>query len=76
MPRDRSRIPVPETLRLVLREMAPEDLDFVAETLADPEGMRFHPKPLSREESEAWVGRQIGRYERDGHGGWLVLEKA
>ena len=53
-----------------------EDLDFVAGMLADPEVMRFYPKPLSRDESEAWIERQLERYRTDGHGLWLVVEKA
>ncbi|HET6204204.1 MAG TPA: GNAT family N-acetyltransferase [Planctomycetota bacterium] len=76
MARNRFQAAVLETPRLALREMTLGDLDFVAGMLGDPEGMRFYPKPLSREESEAWVRRQIDRYERDGHGLWLVVEKA
>src|SRR3954452_1730942 len=64
-----------ETSRLLLREMSLDDLDFVAAMLADPEVMRFYPKRYAREEAEAWIGRQLGRYARDGHGLWLVLDK-
>jgi RimJ/RimL family protein N-acetyltransferase len=65
-----------ETNRLVLREMSPEDLDFVAAMLADSDVMRFYPKCYSREESAIWIERQMKRYARHGHGLWLVLEKA
>ena len=65
-----------ETPRLILREMSLDDLDFVAAMLADPEVMRYYPKCYSRGESQTWVERQIRRYERHGHGLWLVLEKA
>lgn len=64
-----------ETPRLVLREMSPVDLDFVAAMLADPEVMRFYPKCYSRDEAAVWLQRQIRRYERHGHGLWLVSEK-
>ena len=64
-----------ETPRLILREMTPDDLDFVAAMLADPEVMRFYPKCYSREESETWLNRQRTRYERHGHGLWLAVEK-
>lgn len=66
-----------ETSRLVLREITrdPQDLDFAAAMLGDPEVMRFYPHPLSREEAAAWVERAIARYARDGHGLWQVVEK-
>jgi RimJ/RimL family protein N-acetyltransferase len=65
-----------ETPRLVLREIALTDLDFLAALMADPEVMRFYPKCLSREETEAWMRLQWERYGRDGHGVWLVLDRA
>jgi RimJ/RimL family protein N-acetyltransferase len=65
-----------ETERLVLREMTLRDLDFVAAMLAHPEVMRFWPQVYSREEAETWVRRQRERYVRDGHGYWLVLDRA
>jgi [ribosomal protein S5]-alanine N-acetyltransferase len=64
------------TLRLILREMSLDDLDFVAAMLADPEVMRCYPKCYSREEAQTWVQRQIKRYARHGHGLWLSLDKA
>ena len=42
--------------------------------LADPEVMRFYPKPLARDESLAWIEKQRARYAADGHGLWLVSE--
>ena len=36
-----------ETSRLILREMSPDDLDFVAAMLADAEVMRYYPKCYS-----------------------------
>lgn len=65
-----------ETERLALREIAPSDLDFVAEMLADPEVMRFYPKCYSREEARGWLDKQRERYTRDGHGLWLVVDRA
>ncbi len=64
-----------QTPRLALREMGMADLDFLAAMLGDPEVTRFYPKRYSREEAIAWVERQVGRYARDGHGLWLVLER-
>jgi RimJ/RimL family protein N-acetyltransferase len=68
--------PVLETPRLSLRAMSPADIDFVAEMLADPEVMRFFPKPYSHTEARAWIRRQELRYATDGHGYWLATERA
>lgn len=65
-----------ETRRLFLREMRLQDLDFIASMLSDAEVMRFYPKNYSREESQAWIQRQIDRYQKVGHSLWLVLDKA
>jgi RimJ/RimL family protein N-acetyltransferase len=65
-----------ETPRLALREMTEDDLDFVAAMLADPEVMRYYPKCLDRDESLAWVRRQLDRYESHGIGLWLALDRA
>lgn len=67
--------PVLETPRLLLREMTPADLDFIAALLGDEEVMRFYPQEYTRADAEAWVRRQVDRYARDGHGLWLVLAK-
>lgn len=67
---------VAETARLRFREMAPGDLDFVAEMLADVEVMRYYPRPYTRDEAEEWVARQLKRYAEHGHGLWLVEERA
>jgi len=64
------------SVRLVLRDLAPTDLDFVAEMLADPVVMRYYPKPLTRAEAAGWIERQRARYARDGHGLWLVSDQA
>jgi RimJ/RimL family protein N-acetyltransferase len=61
-----------ETDRLRLREIVPQDLDFLAELLGDPDVMRFYPNTLDRAGTARWLERQLGRYERDGHGFWIV----
>ena len=60
------------TNRLHLRELEDDDLDFVATMLSDSGVMQFYPKPLGRDEAAAWLERQQARYQRDGHGLWLV----
>jgi RimJ/RimL family protein N-acetyltransferase len=64
------------TERLYLREMNLGDLDFIAEMLSHPEVMEYYPKLYSRGEAKDWIDRQIRRYEEDGHGLWLVEDRA
>ncbi len=65
-----------ETPRLRLRRMRMGDLDFVAAMLGDPEVMRFYPDVCDRDEAAEWIRRQRDRYLDDGHGLWLVEERA
>jgi ribosomal-protein-alanine N-acetyltransferase len=65
-----------ETSRLQLREMAHDDLDFVATMLAHPEVNHFYERRFTRAESKEWLSRQLDRYRSDGHGLWLVLDRA
>jgi len=64
-----------QTPRLLLREIAPDDLDFVAAMLAHPEVMRYYPRLYSRDEALHWLERQRQRYASHGHGLWLVLDR-
>lgn len=67
--------PIIESARLRLRKLTLDDLDVVAEMLANPEVMAFWPQPLTRDESRRWIARQMGRYEAHGHGYWLALDR-
>ncbi len=64
-----------ETTRLLLREMIPADLDFVATMLGDPDVARYYERRFTRRDAEAWLDRQLERYRRDGHGLWLVTDR-
>ena len=64
-----------ETERLRFREMSLDDLDFLAELVADPEVMKYWPKCYSRDEAANWIQRQLHRYEKDAAGYWLALDK-
>jgi RimJ/RimL family protein N-acetyltransferase len=61
-----------ETPRLILREFLPRDADALARVISDPETMRFYPAPFDRAGVEDWIGRNIRRYEKDGHGLWAM----
>jgi RimJ/RimL family protein N-acetyltransferase len=61
-----------ETRRLRLREFRPDDLDELASMMADEEQMRFYPRPRTRDEPAAWVGRNLSLYEKHGFGFWLI----
>ena len=68
--------PILETERLELRELVPSDLDFVAVMLAHPDVNRYYERQFTVADSEAWLSRQLARYAKDGHGLWLVSERA
>ncbi len=51
-----------ETERLTLRSWKDSDLDPFARLNADPQAMEFMLKPLSREESDAWVERMKAHF--------------
>lgn len=65
-----------ETPRLLLREMSHADLPFVAGMLGHPEVSRYYERRFGFEEARAWLDRQLERYARDGHGLWLVVDRA
>jgi RimJ/RimL family protein N-acetyltransferase len=65
-----------QTDRFELREMTSGDLPFVAEMVGDAETMRFYPHRFTPLEARRWHARQLDRYARDGHGLWLVVERA
>jgi ribosomal-protein-alanine N-acetyltransferase len=65
-----------ETPRLLLREMTPRDIDFIASMMAHPDVSTFYERRFTRAASETWLERQLDRYRRDGKGLWLAVERA
>ena len=65
-----------ETERLTLRELEPNDLDFLASMMADPEVSHHYDRRFSREAADEWLHRQLERYATDGHGLWLAMDTA
>ena len=62
----------PMERRVVLRQWKESDLEPFAVMNADPEVMRFFPKPLTREESALSMARQRAWIEERGWGWWAV----
>jgi [ribosomal protein S5]-alanine N-acetyltransferase len=65
-----------ETSRLILREFSSDDTDALALVLSDPETMRFYPAPFDRAGVEQWIGRNLERYRKHGHGLWAMVLKS
>ena len=67
-----SATPLLTTARLRLRDWRDSDLPLFARLNADPLVMAFMAKCLSREESDASVGRIREHFDRQGFGLWAV----
>lgn len=65
-----------ESERLIIRELIPDDLEFMTEMLADEDVMRFWPRPLDRSEAETWIVSHRERYSHHGFGYWIAISKA
>lgn len=66
---------ITETPRLRMREMTPQDLDFIATMLAHPDVSQFYERRFDRRAAQVWLDRQLARYARHGHGLWLLEER-
>jgi [ribosomal protein S5]-alanine N-acetyltransferase len=65
-----------DTERLRLRAYRREDIEDLAPMFADPEHMRYYPAPFTREQTVAWIERQLERYRDEGFGLWVIEDKA
>ncbi len=63
------------TARLTLRAATEADLDAMAVMLADPEVMRYFPRPMMRPEAEAFIRRNLDRYRGSGTGLFAVCHE-
>ena len=66
---------LPETTRLILREMTAADYDALRAIMQDPQVMYAYEGPFTDEEVRAWLNRQLERYARFGFGLWAVVLK-
>lgn len=64
-----------ETSRLLLRELAPEDVDVLFSVIGDAATMRWYLRPFTREETAEWITRNQRRYAEFGYGLWAVVLK-
>src|SRR6266550_2143190 len=60
------------TERLILRRWRPADHEPFASMHADPEVMRYMIRPLTREESDAFIDRAERHHDEHGFGLWAV----
>jgi RimJ/RimL family protein N-acetyltransferase len=67
--------PALATERLILRRWRDSDREPFARLNADPEVMRHFLRPLTREESDAFVDRIETRFGERGYGLWAVERK-
>ena len=66
---------VMETERLVLRKMDPLDLPDLQKILQDPAVMYAYEGPFDEAETQAWLNKQLRRYQEDGVGLYAVILK-
>ena len=60
------------TPRLRLRPLTLGDRDAMARLLADPQVMRYYPRPKTADEAEAWIRWNLDLYADRGYGLWAV----
>ncbi len=62
--------------RLNFLKMTDDNLDDMAAMLADPEVMKYYPRPKSRYEAQAWIDWNKSNYSQHGYGLWIIETKA
>lgn len=58
-----------------MHRLAKSDLDFLTKMLGDADVMQYWPKPMDRAEAEQSLRKQQKRYEDDGCGFWLIIDR-
>lgn len=64
-----------ETERLILRQWKESDRKIFSELNADPENMKFFPRPFNEEESHSFIDKTIEIIDRDGYGLFAIVVK-
>lgn len=66
---------MPETERLILREMTYSDLDALSLVLCDQENMKYFDEIYDEKKVKRWIERSIRSYRVFGFGFWAVCLK-
>ncbi len=72
-PRAPSRAEPPQTERLLLRALAPADLDGLCAIFSDPRAMRHYPSTRTREQTRGWLDWNLEMYGALGYGMWAAV---
>lgn len=64
-----------ETPRLILRNLAWDDLDAMSKIFADPVVMKYYPKTYTYEESKQWLEKAINTSNQRGWGLLATIHK-
>ena len=66
-----------ETERLLLRPMAPGDLDALVRIWNDPDVGRYlwDGRPVSREQAEAVLSTSLASFQQSGYGLWTLIQR-
>lgn len=64
-----------ETKRLIIREVNPNDLDYLTELMSNEKAMKFFPKLYSRKECSQMIDKMMFNYKVQGHGVWMLDDK-
>jgi RimJ/RimL family protein N-acetyltransferase len=64
-----------ETDRLLLREIIADDSFELLKLFSDPVAMQYFPSTRSETETRDWIQSVIMRYQKDGYGPYLCINK-
>ena len=64
------------TQRLLLRKLTTDDFSHIARTLQDPQAMYAYGHAFSDSEIQAWLDKQLLRYQEDGFGLWAIIRRS
>jgi ribosomal-protein-alanine N-acetyltransferase len=63
----------PQTPRLLLRDLVPDDAPALFEVFADPTARGLYPAMAERAHVDAWIERNLRRYAEEGFGLWALV---
>ena len=66
---------LPQSERLIFRELTMDDVDTWMEFINSPEAVKFLGIPMERQSAIIWMERAKRRYEDFGMGMWALIDK-